>query len=283
MLDARTASLIAVGASVTAHCQPCLEANTARAAKHGAGQSEIAGAVAVGRTRFRREGVNCLDCHMPRVEAPAVTGGPPRSRRSHRFPADKDEAMLARALNAALEVTPEGRARFRITRRPRHGAGDRHLSRLDEGQAHDRELRGELLMADPIPAAALGAGRRSRMVGESTSVSNAAIDFAHVYEAYHGEVLAYAARLVGRDDAADVAQEVFLKVSRSLDTLADPERLSSWIHAITLNTARDKARARAARPPRSTPRPGSPAPPTPAAPRRRRPLAARWSPATSTT
>src|SRR5574341_540960 len=81
-----------------------------------------------------------------------------------------------------------------------------------------------------------------------THVSQAALEFAGVYEAYHGRVRAYAARLVGRDDADDVAQEVFLKVSRALDRLAEPARLSSWIYTITLNTARDMARARAARP-----------------------------------
>ncbi len=48
-LDARTASLIAVGASVTANCQSCLEINTARAARHGAEPSEIADAVEIGR------------------------------------------------------------------------------------------------------------------------------------------------------------------------------------------------------------------------------------------
>jgi AhpD family alkylhydroperoxidase len=48
-LDARTASLIAVGASVTANCQNCLEINAARAAKHGAEPPEIADAVEIGR------------------------------------------------------------------------------------------------------------------------------------------------------------------------------------------------------------------------------------------
>jgi AhpD family alkylhydroperoxidase len=48
-LDARTASLIAVGASVTANCQPCLEINTARAVKHGAEPLDIADAVEIGR------------------------------------------------------------------------------------------------------------------------------------------------------------------------------------------------------------------------------------------
>lgn len=48
-LDARTASLIAVGASVTANCQPCLEVNCGRARKYGAEPSEIVDAVEIGR------------------------------------------------------------------------------------------------------------------------------------------------------------------------------------------------------------------------------------------
>lgn len=80
------------------------------------------------------------------------------------------------------------------------------------------------------------------------NVSHEPPDFARIYDAYHAKVRAYAAKLVGRDDADDITQEVFLKVSRALDTLADPERLSSWIHAITLNTVRDCGRACASRP-----------------------------------
>jgi RNA polymerase sigma-70 factor (ECF subfamily) len=79
-------------------------------------------------------------------------------------------------------------------------------------------------------------------------VSDERTDFAGVYDAYQTTVRAYASRLVGRQDADDVVQEVFLKVSRSLDTLADPARLSAWIYSITLNTVRDLARARASRP-----------------------------------
>jgi RNA polymerase sigma-70 factor (ECF subfamily) len=79
-----------------------------------------------------------------------------------------------------------------------------------------------------------------------------------IYETYHAKVVAYAAKLLGRDDAEDVAHEVFLKVGRALSTLADPSRLTSWIYAIAANTVRDVARARAVRLARQTaPRPGS--------------------------
>jgi RNA polymerase sigma-70 factor (ECF subfamily) len=75
-------------------------------------------------------------------------------------------------------------------------------------------------------------------------------DLPGIYHAYHGKVVAYAARLLGRDEAEDVAQEVFVKVGRSLDTLADPSKLTSWIYAITLNTVRDTARKRCSSPDR---------------------------------
>jgi RNA polymerase sigma-70 factor (ECF subfamily) len=49
------------------------------------------------------------------------------------------------------------------------------------------------------------------------------------------------------DAAEDVAQEVFLKVGRSLGTLSDAGSLTSWIYAITLNTVRDHVRKSRAR------------------------------------
>lgn len=72
-LDARTGSLIAVGASVTANCQPCLEINTARAARHGAAPEEIADAVEIGR-KVRSGAAAKLDAFAAGlVAAPAST------------------------------------------------------------------------------------------------------------------------------------------------------------------------------------------------------------------
>ena len=68
------------------------------------------------------------------------------------------------------------------------------------------------------------------------------LDFPRIYEAYHGRVVAYAARLLGQDEADDIAQEVFVKIRRSLSTVEDPSKLTSWIYTITLNTVRDAAR-----------------------------------------
>jgi hypothetical protein len=51
---------------------------------------------------------------MPVENAPSVTGGPERRRRSHRFLADKDEAMLREGVQGHLEVSSDGMARFWI-------------------------------------------------------------------------------------------------------------------------------------------------------------------------
>lgn len=48
-LDDKTLELIAVGASVTAGCQHCLAYHAEKAGKLGAGNDEIAEAIAIGR------------------------------------------------------------------------------------------------------------------------------------------------------------------------------------------------------------------------------------------
>ena len=49
-MDTRTKELIAIGASVTANCQPCLEYHVTKARENGAEEKEIKEAIAVGRT-----------------------------------------------------------------------------------------------------------------------------------------------------------------------------------------------------------------------------------------
>lgn len=48
-LDERTVRLIAVGASVTANCQPCLEFNVNRALAGGVDAQEVAEAIDIGK------------------------------------------------------------------------------------------------------------------------------------------------------------------------------------------------------------------------------------------
>jgi len=48
-MDIRIKELIAIGASITASCKPCLEYHVAKAKESGANDQEIAEAVAVGK------------------------------------------------------------------------------------------------------------------------------------------------------------------------------------------------------------------------------------------
>ena len=55
-------------------------------------------------------------------------------------------------------------------------------------------------------------------------------------------------RVVGnREDARDVAQEVFLKVYRGLGDFKQEARFSSWLYQIALNASRDRLRRRRGR------------------------------------
>ena len=59
-LDERMMRLIAVGASIAANCQPCLQANAAKALESGAGEQEIAEAIWVGKM-IRRGAATKMD------------------------------------------------------------------------------------------------------------------------------------------------------------------------------------------------------------------------------
>jgi len=55
-LDNRTAELIAVGASLAAHCQSCLQYHVKKALESGADKQEIADAIEIGK--MVRKGAN---------------------------------------------------------------------------------------------------------------------------------------------------------------------------------------------------------------------------------
>jgi len=66
---------------------------------------------------------------------------------------------------------------------------------------------------------------------------------------YKQRVFATAYRLLGnRQDADDLAQEVFLKVYRRIRDLDDPTTITTWIYTITTNTCLDALTARQRRP-----------------------------------
>ncbi len=71
-LDDRVRALIAVGASITANCQPCLQSTLAMALESGAEEDEIAEAVEVAKM-VRRGATSKMDKFAAGlISAPAV-------------------------------------------------------------------------------------------------------------------------------------------------------------------------------------------------------------------
>lgn len=73
--------------------------------------------------------------------------------------------------------------------------------------------------------------------------------FEQLVTRYQNKIMAYAARMLNdRDEAEDVAQEVFIKAYRSLDSFRGQASFSTWIYRIATNLCIDRARARKRRP-----------------------------------
>jgi RNA polymerase sigma-70 factor (ECF subfamily) len=68
---------------------------------------------------------------------------------------------------------------------------------------------------------------------------------------HQGRVCSIAYGYVGeQDEAGDLAQEIFVRVYRRLDTCEDPDRFVYWLTRIARNVCIDHLRRRKARPPR---------------------------------
>jgi RNA polymerase sigma-70 factor (ECF subfamily) len=62
-----------------------------------------------------------------------------------------------------------------------------------------------------------------------------------IVDRYSGKILSMASYfLKNSDDAYDVAQEVFVKIHRSLHKFRGDSKLSTWIHTIAANTCKNK-------------------------------------------
>ena len=66
------------------------------------------------------------------------------------------------------------------------------------------------------------------------------LDFLNIYEEFYPKILHYLKQMVGDNEADDVTQEVFDKISRNLDDFKGESKISTWIYKIATNTALDK-------------------------------------------
>jgi RNA polymerase sigma-70 factor (ECF subfamily) len=69
------------------------------------------------------------------------------------------------------------------------------------------------------------------------------MEFDTIFDEYHPKILRYLTRMVGSNDAEDVAQVVFDKVHRGLQGFQGGSRLSTWIYRIATNAAIDRSRS----------------------------------------
>lgn len=77
-LDEKTRELIAVGASVSAHCQPCLEYHRKKALETGSDAEEIAEAIEMGR-QVRKGAAANMDQFIAELGKVACCNGPAKS------------------------------------------------------------------------------------------------------------------------------------------------------------------------------------------------------------
>jgi RNA polymerase sigma-70 factor (ECF subfamily) len=69
------------------------------------------------------------------------------------------------------------------------------------------------------------------------------IDFQAVYREFHPKILRYVSSMAGPHEAEDITQEVFEKVSRSLEGFEGRSKVSTWIYRIATNAALDRLKS----------------------------------------
>jgi len=69
------------------------------------------------------------------------------------------------------------------------------------------------------------------------------LEFPEIYDAFQPKIHRYLKHLVGEDEAEDLTQEVFVKVSQALENFRGDSKLSTWLYRIATNAARDRLRS----------------------------------------
>lgn len=69
------------------------------------------------------------------------------------------------------------------------------------------------------------------------------LDFERIYTVYYPKISRYLMQRFDPKEAEDLAQDVFLKISKSLHTFGNHSRISTWIYTIAKNVAIDRMRS----------------------------------------
>ncbi len=77
---------------------------------------------------------------------------------------------------------------------------------------------------------------------ERAAMTNRESDFKKIHDTYAPRIRLYLEKLVGVDEAEDLKQETFARVSRSLKNFRGQSSLWTWIYKIATNTAIDRIR-----------------------------------------
>ena len=68
-------------------------------------------------------------------------------------------------------------------------------------------------------------------------------DFENIFNLYYHKIIQFLSRITTPEDAEDLAQEVFDKVSRNLMEFQGKSKISTWIYRIATNTVIDRSRS----------------------------------------
>jgi len=79
--------------------------------------------------------------------------------------------------------------------------------------------------------------------GEKLFMTDSALEFEKIYATFQPKILRYLCSLAGEQDAEDLTQVVFEKVSSGLSGFRGEAGISTWIYRIATNTAADRARS----------------------------------------
>lgn len=78
---------------------------------------------------------------------------------------------------------------------------------------------------------------------EAVLVNDIDNEFEQLYTEFQPKIHRYLVRMVGEQEAEDLTQEVFIKLSQALDTFRGEAKLSTWIYRIATNAALDRLRS----------------------------------------